>query len=192
MTKRILLAGLLGGIAMFLWGGLSHEVLGLGDVGLQYLPQQQPVIDALKSSVSQSGFYFFPQLDASKKVPADKLGGPYGIMIYHASGAGGIMTGQLINECLLNIAVALFAAFLLSRSVLSGYVSRVGFVTLLGLTVGLMTNVEYWNWYGFPLSYTVASVAIAVVGFLIVGFIAAALVKEQSPARIPATEKVIA
>jgi hypothetical protein len=157
-------------------------VLGLGTVGIQNLPQQQPVMNALQASVAQSGFYFFPQVDAAMKVPPERVGGPYGIMIYHSAGAGEPMTGQLVKECGLNIVVALFAALLLSMaSGLSGYVARVGFVTLLGLTVGLMTNVQYWNWYGFPLSYTIASIAIAVIGFLIVGLIAAALVKAPTP-----------
>jgi len=178
MAKRILLAGVLGGLALFMWGGLAHMVLGLGTVGIQYLPQAQPVMDTLKASVPQSGFYFFPQMDAAGKVPPDKAGGPYGIMIYHNAGAGGSMGGQLVNECLLNIVLAIFAAFLLSLAPgLNGYVPRVGFVTLLGIVVGSMVNLEYWNWYGFPLSYTVAAIAEVVIGFLIVGLIAAALVK---------------
>jgi hypothetical protein len=178
MAKRILLAGVLGGLALFCWGGLSHMVLGLGSVGIQYLPQPQPVMDTLKASVPQSGFYFFPQMDGAGKVPPDKAGGPYGIMIYHSAGAGGSMGGQLANECLLNIVLAIFAAYLLSLAPgLNGYVARVGFVTLLGVVVGSMVNLEYWIWYGFPLSYTVAAIAEVVVGFLIVGLIAAALVK---------------
>jgi hypothetical protein len=178
MAKRIAMAGILGGLALFLWGGLAHVVLGLGSVGIQNLPQQQSVMDALKASTPESGFYFFPKVDAAGKVLPQNAGGPYGIMIYHSAGAGGAMTGQLVNEFILNIVVALFAAFLLSlASGLTGYVARVGFVTLLGLTVGLMVNVEYWNWYGFPLSYTLASIFIAVIGFLIVGLIAAAIVK---------------
>jgi hypothetical protein len=189
MAKRILLAGVLGGFALFMWGGLSHMVLGLGAVGIQNLPQQQPVMDALKASTPQPGFYFFPQVDASGKVQPEKAGGPYGIMIYHTSGAGAPMTGQLLNECLLNIVLALLAAWLLSlASGLTGYIARVGFVTVVGLAVGLMTHVQYWNWYGFPLSYTVASVAIAVIGFLIVGLIAAAIVKPPATriAAVPA------
>jgi hypothetical protein len=178
MAKRILLAGVLGGFALFMWGGLSHMVLGLGMVGIQNMPQPQPVMDALKAAVPQSGFYFFPPADAAGKVAPDKAGGPYGIMIYNAAGAGAPMTGQMVKECALNIVMALFAAFMLSlASGLTGFVSRVGFVTVLGLMVGLMTNVQYWNWYGFPMNYTVVAVVEDIVGFLIVGLIAAAIVK---------------
>jgi len=184
MAKRILLAGVLGGVALFMWGGLAHMVLGLGEVGIQYLPQQQPVMDTLKTSVPQSGFYYFPQADKAGKVLPEKAGGPYGIMIYHTAGAGGVMTGQLVKECILNIVMALFAAFLLSLAPgLPRYVPRVGFVTLLGLMVGLMTNVQYWNWYGFPTNYTLANILENVIGFLIVGLIAAAFVK-SSEARV--------
>jgi hypothetical protein len=182
MAKQILLAGFLGGLALFLWGGLAHTVLGLGRVGVQNLQQPQPVMAALKMSDAQSGFYLFPQADASGKVAPENVGGPYGMMIYRTTGAGGSMTGQLVNEFILDIVLALFAAYLLSlASGLTGYLSRVGFVTLLGVTVGLMLNVEYWNWYRFPLSYTIASIAIVVVGFLFVGLMAAAIV--NSPAQ---------
>lgn len=190
MAKRILLAGVLGGFLMFVWGGLAHEVLGLGTVGLQYLPQQQMVMDTLKTSVPQSGFYFFPQPDAAGKLPPEKAGGPYGIMVYHSTGAStGPASTQLVREGALNILLGLLASFLLSLAPgLTGYVSRVGFVIVTGLTVGLMTNVQYWNWYGFPLSYTLANIAIAVIGFLLIGIVAAALVKPaaQGIAAVPA------
>jgi hypothetical protein len=123
MAKRILLAGVLGGIALFMWGGLAHMVLGLGMVGIQNLPQQQPVMDALKAAVPHSGFYFFPPADAAGRVAPDKVGGPYGIMIYQAAGAGAPMTGQMITECALDIVMALFAAFMLSLA--SGLASLV-------------------------------------------------------------------
>jgi hypothetical protein len=182
MAKRILLAGIFGGLGLFLWGGLSHMVLGLGEIGVQYLPQQQSVMDTLRASVPQPGFYFFPQPDANFKLPADKAGGSYGFIIYHPSGATDAMGGRLVNECILNIVLALLAAYLLSLATgLSGYIARVGFVTVLGLTVGLMTHVEFWNWYGLPLNYTLANIFMNVVGFLVVGLIAAALVKP--PAR---------
>ena len=178
MTKRILLAGVLGGLALFMWGGLAHMVLGLGEVGVQFLPQQQAVMDTLKTTTPQPGFYFFPQVDKAGNAPAAQAGGPWGILIYHANGASGMRPGQLVNECILNIVVALFAAFLLSLAAgLNSYPKRVGFVTLVGLTVAIMTNLEYLNWYEFPLNYTLANILEVVIGFVIVGLIAGAIVK---------------
>jgi hypothetical protein len=178
MAKKILLAGVLGGVALFMWGGLSHMVLGLGDTGIQALPQQDMVMGALKASTSQSGFYFFPNMDANRNLPADKVGGAYGIVIYHPLGASAAMGGHLVNEFVLNVVLALLAAYLLSLATsLSGYAARVGFVAVLGLTVTLMTHVEFWNWYGFPMNYTVANIFDNIIGFLIVGLVAAAFVK---------------
>jgi hypothetical protein len=180
MTKRILLAGLLGGLALFFWGGLSHMVLGLGEVGVQTLPQAQPVIDSLKASVSQPGFYLFPW-DASGKLAPEKENGPYGVLIYHPTGATTMMTVLLVRECILNILQALVAAFLLSLATgLKEYPSRVGFVLLLGLISAAGTNIEYWNWYGFPTNYTAATVLDKLIGFLVVGLITAALVKSSA------------
>lgn len=73
---------------------------------------------------------------------------------------------------------ALLAAWLLSRTRLAGYASRVGFVFVVGLTAAITTNIPYWNWYGFPASYTMANITIQLVGFLIIGLVAAAVMKQ--------------
>lgn len=179
--KRILLAGLVGGIALFLWGGLSHMALGLGEIGVQNLPQPQSVMDGVRS-IPKAGFYYFPPVDSGKMAP-EHAGGPWGILIYHPTGASMMMTGQLVNECILNIVQALLAAFLLSLVPgLGSYFSRVGFVFVIGLVAAITTNIEYWNWYGFPANYTAAIVSDRLIGFLIVGLVAAAFIK---PAAAP-------
>jgi len=186
MAKRILLAGILGGLGLFVWGGLSHTVLGLGEHGVQYLAEPQPLVDALRISIPQSGFYYFPQMDSSGKLRPEQANGPWGILIYHPSGASPMMTRQLVNECILNIVQALIAAFLLSLAPgLTGYPSRAGFVIVLGLLAGAGLSIEYWNWYGFPANYTAATIADKVIGFVIIGLVAAAFVK-PAPAAIQA------
>jgi hypothetical protein len=176
MTKSILLGGILGGIALFMWGGLSHMALGLGNVGIENI--QKPVYDVMKTSIPRQGFYFFPESDMKGTIKDEYKGGPVGILIYKPTGAGASMTGQLINEAILNIVQALIAAFLLSLTTkLSRYPERVGFVFLLGILGAIATNIEYWNWYGFPSNYTMGAIVDKLVGFLVVGLVVAAFVK---------------
>jgi hypothetical protein len=37
----------------------------------------------------------------------------------------------------------------------------------------IATNVSYWNWWGFPGAYTASYMFIQVVGFFLVGLVAA-------------------
>jgi hypothetical protein len=179
---KILLAGILGGLALFVWGGVSHMVIGLGEVGIQNI--QRPVYDSMKATISQPGFYFFPESDRQGTVRDEYKNGPAGILIFKPTGAGAPMTGQLINETVLNIIQALIAAFLLSLAItkLTRYPQRVGFVFVLGILSAIATNIEYWNWYGFPANYTMGAIVDKLIGFLVVGLVVAVFVKPTAGA----------
>jgi hypothetical protein len=107
--------------------------------------------------------------------------GPYGVLIYHPNGGEVLsMPRQLGTEFGLNVAVALIAAILLAWAGLASFASRLGFVTLAGVMVALLTNVEYWNWYGSPANYTLGLMATQVIGFFLAGIVIALIVRPRN------------
>ena len=61
MTKRIILAGILGGILMFVWSSVAHVMTSLPAMGIQEIPNEQPVLAAMQAQIGQAhGFYIFP------------------------------------------------------------------------------------------------------------------------------------
>ena len=199
MTKRVLLAGLLGGIAMFAWTSLAHMALPLGDAGIREIPNEQGVLSAMHSSLGEApGFYFFPGSglgpDATiqqKRAAMDQYGqklaaNPSGILIYHPVGAKPMSAGQLGTEFLTELIESLLVVFLLSQTRLASFASRLGFVIVAGLLATIATNVSYWNWYGFPATYTAAYMTTGLVGFLCVSLVAAAVMRQPRPAAMAA------
>jgi hypothetical protein len=192
MNKRVLLAGLLGGIAMFAWTSLAHMVLPLGDAGIKEIPNEQGVLSAMNAALGEApGFYFFPGTglgpDATmqqKRAAMDQYGqklavNPSGILIYHPAGAKPMTAGQLGTEFLTELIEALLAVTLLSQTRLTSFASRFGFVIGAGVLATIATNVSYWNWYGFPATYTAAYMMTGIIGFVCVGLVAATVMKER-------------
>ncbi len=190
MGKKILLAGVLGGIALFCWGALSHTVLGIGEIGIKELPQEQMVLQSLQVSINEPGFYFFPGMSVPANATAQQkqaateryqqryTQGPNGILIYQPTGSPPMSARQLLTELGLNVVQALIAAWLLSMAtVLTTFVSRASFVVVLGILASISTNIQYWNWYHFPAYYTTAYILNQILGFVIVGIAAAAIVR---------------
>lgn len=188
MAGRILLAGLTGGIALFLWGALSHNILELGNVGIKELPQERPLLEMMRATIRQPGLYFYPgtglpphatpqqRNEALTLYEQRYMQGPYGVLIYHPTGTKILSFGQVFLYLGLNIVQALLATWLLSVATgLNRFSSRVVFVVLVGLLGSLTTNVDYWNWYGFPGTYTAAYILAKTIGFLMVGLVAASL-----------------
>ena len=71
---------------------------------------------------------------------------------------------------------------LLAQAAIIGYVRRVTFVTAVGVAVGIGTNVSYLIWYGFPGSYTIANIAMTVIGYFAAGLAIAAVLKRKAAA----------
>jgi hypothetical protein len=181
---KVVLGGLLAGIVVFFWGAFAHMVLPLGKMGVRQIPNEEPVLEAVRNSIREPGFYFLPGKDMSKQASESEeqawlekvKKGPVGVLIVRPSGGEAMSPRQLGTELATNVVSALLAAFLLT-AVQSGYWGRVLFVTLLGVFGFLTISVPYWNWYGFPADFTAAEAIDQVVGWLLAGLVLARLVR---------------
>lgn len=178
------MAGILGGIVMFLWGFLSHVVLPLGGVGLRSMPpsQEAAVVEAMRGAMSERALYFFPGMDMTRKPTAEEeeawkakfRAGPAGIVAYDPRPGEPMSPRQLGTELAANVLAVLLAAVLIMNVAGSaGYGRRVLLVAVIGLITTFDVDVSQWNWYGFPTNYLLAQLVDHVAGWLVAGLVVA-------------------
>src|SRR5437588_1586790 len=192
MSTRILLAGILGGVVMFIWNFVAHDLLPLGEMGVRLIPNEDAVTSVLQTNLGDNGgFYVFPsggltpgatgeqKKAAMKKAEEQMAAGAAGVLIYRPKRVFNFPK-RLIIQVGTDIAVALLAVFLLAQTGIRGFGGKVGFVLTAGILAAITTNVPYANWYGFPKDFTLGQMAIQIVGFLLVGIVAALMLGKRS------------
>jgi hypothetical protein len=194
MTTRAFLAAILGGIAMFIWSFIAHDLLPLGEIGMREFQDETAMLDALKTNLGDArGLYHFPghkagpnatrqeKNDAMKRAIEKAASGPSGMLLYHPTRE--FSFGKLLGiEFATELLEAILVVFLLTQTRIESFGGRVGFVFVAGILAAITTNIPYWNWYGFPSDYTAAYMSIEIIGFVCVGIVAALLLKTRSPA----------
>jgi len=174
---RILIAGLLGAIAMFVWTAIAHMATPLAYTGISKMANEKAVLAAMTTDNvgAKPGLYFYPWIDPKDSKGMEKYAAlakvnPTGMLLYHPLGQsmGDDMTPMMIKEFLKQLAQALIAAWIASM-IAMGFVTRAAAVTAIGFSAGIATNMSYWNWYGFPLDYTLAQVTIELVSGIVAG-----------------------
>ena len=184
---RVLIAGVLGGIAMFVWTSVAHMFTPLGQIGMLSIPNEDSVLVPMQAAMGdKAGMYFFPGVDVNDPngmtaYEEKAKTAPWGIMIYHPPGAdAGMSPTQLVAEFAKELVQTLIAAFLLSLTVIATYLMRVTFVTLISISAALSTNVSYLIWYKFPLDYTLGYMSIEVISGIVAGLVIAAVLKPKA------------
>jgi hypothetical protein len=186
LQMKILLTGILGGIVMFIWTSVAHMSLPLGEAGIHEIPNESAVLSAMQSNIGdQTGLYIFPgpgveknatrqeKNEAMKHMAEKMAANPSGFLMYHAPGRPFAIGKWLGIEFGTELLEAILVAFLLVQTRIVSFSGRVGFVLVAGILAAITTNVSYWNWYGFPCVYTASYMFIQIVGFLLVGVVAA-------------------
>src|SRR5215472_12191967 len=125
MAKRVVIAGILGGLTMFVWLFVAHEFLPLGEMGVGEIPNEAPVLSAMQSAIPQAGFYLYPGLGLGAKPTAEQRNAnmpawmkkyeqsPHGMLIYHPP-SGSFSFGVLLaRQGALNLLEGLLVAWLL-------------------------------------------------------------------------------
>src|SRR5437764_2631716 len=95
MSIRILFAGILGGVVMFIWNFVAHDLLPLGEMGVRLIPNEDAVTSVLQTNLGDNrGFYVFPsggltpgatreqKQTAMKKAEEQMAAGAGGVLIY--------------------------------------------------------------------------------------------------------------
>jgi len=187
--KKIILAGLLGGVVMFIWGAISHMVLPIGMMGIKSLPNEDTVLAALKPSVPESGLYFFPGMPASGKMTeaeqkaweAKLAAGPTGLLVYTSHGSKPLEARQLLLELATNIVAALILAFVFSQTA-GTVICRASMGAAFGLFAWFSISASHWIWYNFPAAYAFGEALDQTIGWLLAGAAMSLLMRSKSPA----------
>jgi hypothetical protein len=174
--KRILLAGILAGVVVFVFSAMNHMVLPTGHMGLKTLPAEEPVLAALRSGIREPGLYIFPGIDMSRNPTEEEtkawtekyVQGPTGLLVYSPGGEQPMMPRQLSSELLTNILAGCIAAWVVSLTA-APFGRRVLLVTLLGVFAWLSITVSYGIWYRFPHAYVLGEAFDQIGGWLLGG-----------------------
>jgi hypothetical protein len=174
---RVFIAGLLGGIVFFIWGAVAHMVLPIGEMGMNVSSNEEAVLAALRENVSGEGVYVVPGIapdkmsdEAAVKAYSERARtSPYAFVIFQPVGRDGMeMGGNLAKQFISDTLSAMVVAFVLALGAFS-FSKRVFVATALGLFSWLTVSVPYWNWYRFPLDFTVGNLLEQVLGWMIAG-----------------------
>lgn len=175
---RVFIAGLIGAVVMFMWGAAAHMFLGLGDRGVHLGTPYQGTLSALRQDAAGPGIYYLPSTTADKMqdpaaqaaLGAESAGMGYAWIVYAPGGNPGNidMTPNLARQFVTDLLSALIAAFVLSLVAL-GFGKRVLVATLMGVFAWLVVSVTYWNWYLFPLDYTLGLLGKFAIGWALAG-----------------------
>jgi hypothetical protein len=183
---RIVLAAIVGGFLMFVWGAFSHTVLPFEREALRPIPNESAVLSTFGSNLTAPGMYFFPGIDRGGKVPAaeqeawnQKLAsGPSGLLIYRPNGGEAMSPRQLVSEFVSNVLAALFGALILVQ--LPGrFGRRVLSMAAVGIAAWLSISVSQWTWYSFSTPFLIGDLVDQFGGWLLAGIGMATLIKPR-------------
>ncbi len=186
MIARVLQAGALGGLIMFAWSAVSWMVLPWHEASLEKFSNEPVVARDLTWYAKSEGIYILPntykyldELSAAEKAEAMTQGmqrlkqGPFIFVSVSRAGIDPEDPAPYINGILINIIVASLISYLVLRAGLPGFAARWSMVAVIGVIIAIMSTLPMWNWWHFPLLYTLVNFADMVVATIIGGLVIA-------------------
>lgn len=162
--KRNLLLSVVAGTVLFVWGFISWAVLPWHMMVAHKFTNEAAVSQVLKDNSPQTGVYYLP---FSEKDHGPNQVGAFANVL--TQGTEMNMGKQMSIALITQIISAFLVLGLLGMTSGLTYWSKVGFFALVGLTIGFVSHVPYWNWFGFSTPYTVVMMLDILIGWVLAG-----------------------
>lgn len=190
--KRTIIAVLAGAIAHFIWIMLSWIVIPVHTPSIKEMPQEDAVINVLRSTLNERGVYYFPWLSMenhNKPGAMDEWtqkyrSGPTGILVYDPAGNEPFSPGWMFLSFLFDVFAIGIGVWLFKRSTaeIEGYFARSTYFGVIGILLSVAVYLQEWIHLKFPPSYVLGFCSDQIVGWLVAGLVIAAILKPEPPA----------
>ena len=184
--NRLIVPALIAAITVFIWMFISWMVIGWHNVDIKNLPNGDDIAEQMKASMNEPGIYIYPGHpegggDASMEewTTKYKTGPLVNFMVYHPEGTDPMNPMKFIKSFIINFIAAFIAGILLMMTLAQNpsYWRRVIFIMILGLFAAFLGPFVEWNWWGFPLGYTLVNVADYCITWFFAGLVLAWRIK---------------
>lgn len=183
MLKRIIVAGLLGGLTLICWTFVVNGILRFRvAIDMNQIDNERLVYEVLKHNINEPGRYIFNPEVTDRGFPGDE---PVYSVLY--GGMGHEVAGSMT---LLHLAIGFIAptlaAWLLSltsRRVLSSYGRRLLFFSSLGLLIGLVAHLPNFGIGSYPVSSALILFVHEIAVWTAMGLVMAWLMKPPEQVR---------
>ncbi len=195
---KIIIAGIVGGILIFVWSFVSHMVLPVGHWGVQSFPVagNEALQAVINSNIQRDGLYFYPgteNMDTLMTDPAAMAAyeqkyqaGPSGLVIVVPKGEASFSVNKLLREFGTDMAAAILGALIIFWGVDRSSLFRTfGMSIALGLMAWFLISASYNIWYRFPRDMIIGEAITEIAGFAIAGigfYIVSLFFKGRKPA----------
>jgi hypothetical protein len=181
---RWLLGGVLGGLIVFGWCWVSWKVLPWHHATFSTFQNEALFRELLIASTPEPGVYTLPGFKKMEGMSAEdkKLAkaqmheqmvkGPFAFVVAQPKGLGP-MKMRFLFGLGMELAVGLLITALLMWASLGSYWTRLGFVVLTAVTLAVVAYLPAWNWWGFPVPFTLVGMADIVIGWFLAGLVIA-------------------
>jgi hypothetical protein len=173
MVKRIIIAGLLGGLVLIGWTFVVNGILGFRvALDMNRIPDERQVYETLATYVREPGRYVCNPVLTERGFPPNE---PVFSVIYGGMGHGAAGMTTLVQFPIAFLAPTIVAWMLslASRRVLSSYPRKVLFFTAVGLLIGLMGRASDWGIGGYPLQSALTLFVHEIALWTVIGLVVA-------------------
>lgn len=172
---RVIAAGFIGAVIVFIWGALSWMALDLWGDDIRDLPGDGALERMINEQVPENGAYYFPgmpSMDDPAAVEAWEVRhqeGPIGMVMIQKEGADPYSLKSMLGGFLISLLSALLISGVLgyAGSIGSSYGGRVAIGIVFALFAVASTYAMQWNWFWWPNDYAIALSADVLIGWII-------------------------
>jgi hypothetical protein len=184
VAKKVIVAGVLGGLVMMVWMILVNGILGFNSrINMKRIADERVVFETLKHNITEPGRYVCNPEVTSEGFPG---GEPVFSILYGGMGHEAAGRNMLIQLPFFFIApiVAAWMLSVTSKETLASLPRKVAFVACIGLLLGVWGHLGNYGIGGYPLASTIALIAHDLALWALVGLVLAWRIRPEAQASV--------